>query len=284
MTEDEKRAAEDKARKDEDARRADAEAGEKLDKILKGIDTLCDRMDSAEKRMDAMDDAHRKDADEKDAARKDAARKDAEKSESEEEKEKEEKAADAKRKDGAEPKDKKEEAERLAADKARKDDAATADSEDIRKRIADIERMLPKERSDADLRVMTEAQANADTVYRAFGKAAPRFLNGEDEMSYRRRLVREFQSHSPTWKPVDLAVINDSTAFAVAEKTIYADAMAAAMDSRGVEDGGLRMVKGETASGHRETKFYGRPSAWMGRFAGAKRYVKRLNPVVKEIN
>jgi hypothetical protein len=40
----------------------------------------------------------------------------------------------------------------------------------------------------------------------------------------------------------------------------------------------LRAIQTRTPTGHLETRFYGRPSAWMDRFAGRSRnYVTALN-------
>jgi 8-oxo-dGTP pyrophosphatase MutT (NUDIX family) len=260
MTEEEKKAAADAeaARKDAEVKR-----DEKLDKLLTAMDATCSKVDAVCARMDAFEEAEKKKAD---AAKKDTMTA-------------EEVAADKARRDAEEEAKKKADAEKEEEEKRKADEAkAKADAEETKKRIDAIEKMMPKERDDADIRTMTDAQAKADAVYRAFGKSAPRFLNGEGELDYRRRLVREFQSHSPTWKPVDLGALADATAFTVAETAIYADAMAAAMDSRGTEVGMLRMVPGQTASGHREIKFFGDPRGFINRFSGTGRAVRVIQP------
>lgn len=258
------------AKEDEDQARKDAEEREtKRDATL---DKLLTCMDSVMSRMDAFEAKDKEKADAEEKAKADAGGEDkpgdAEKF-----------AADAKK--DADEKEAKEKAD--AEEKAEKEkaDAVKADAEATRKRIDAIEKMLPKERTDSDMAVMTDAQAKADNVARAFGKSAPRFLNGEDILSYRRRLARDFQEHSPAWKAVDLGVLNDSV-LTVAEAAIYTDAMAAAMNPKIAEDGGLRMIERTLPSGHRERQFVGHPSAWMGRFSGSKRFATKINPLVRQ--
>ena len=50
------------------------------------------------------------------------------------------------------------------------------------------------------------------------------------------------------------------------------------MDSRGTEVGMLRMVPGQTASGHREIKFFGDPRGFINRFSGTGRAVRVIQP------
>lgn len=247
-----------KEKNDAEEHRAKTDAT--LDKVLSCMDSVMTRMDAFEEREKSRDDAARKDAMTAEEVAADKVRKDAEED-------------DKKKKADAEAKEKEEK---------EKTDAARADADETRRRIDAIEAILPKERTDADVRTMTDAQARADSVYALFGKHAPRFMNGESELDYRRRLVREFQAHSPAWKPVDLGALVDSTAFKIAEEQIYADAALAAKDPGGVEDGGLRMVTGTTPSGHREAKFYGRPKAWMNRFAGSGRAARITTPLNKQ--
>ena len=104
-----------------------------------------------------------------------------------------------------------------------------------------------------------------------------RFLPGETGASYRRRLVEGFKAHSSAWKPVDLVTLADA-AFEVAESQIYADAATAAKNATGVEDGGLRMVPGRTASGHQKVEFFGRTGTLLSRFSGVRRYATSIRP------
>jgi hypothetical protein len=271
MEEKEKAAAADTSRKDaEDRAKADAEHGEKLDKLLKGIDAVCERLDSHEKRMDSFEDFKkeekkvdkRKDADEKAEKPKD----DEEESETEKE--------EGKAKD-------------LIADKAKKDadekeEEKKADSvniDAIRREMAKLAARIPMQSSDNDYAAMADAQARADGVYQAFGDSASRPLQGEDVIGYRLRMITPLQKHSPVWKSSDLAKIArvDSATFKVAEDAIYADAAAAARNPASAEDGSLRQITRTMPSGHKETTFVGRPAAWMARFGGNRRSVERIN-------
>lgn len=270
MTEEEKKkaAADAQAKKDaeEKAAKADADAGEKLDKVL-----AC--MDSVSKRMDAFEDKFKKsDGEEDDTAKiaADKAKKDAE------EEEEKKKADAAKRKD--EPGDNEDMAERIKAKEKEKADAAAAadaaakaDSESIRKRIDDVERMLPKHITDADYASMADAQARYDGVFSLFGDAASRPLQGETPLAYRRRLAGTLKVHSKNWKEVDLATIADDATFAIVEGQVLADAQAAALAPSSAPEGELRPVRRRDPTGRTITEYVGHPSAWMNQFGVNRR-------------
>lgn len=232
-----------------------AEKEGKFDKFMDRMDKFmtdtAERIDAVCSRVDAFE---KKGEDEKVDAEKETA---------------EEVAADKAKKDA-------EDKEKADAEEKERDDAVKADALDIKKRIDAVEKALPKERNDDDMSAMTDAQARADAVFREFGQSAPRFLNGEDKVSYRRRLLRGLQEHSPAWKPVDLATVTDSV-LAVAEEQIFNDASRAARDPKGVESGALRMIPGRTEAGHRMNSFVGQPSAWLSRFGGHRQYVTNIN-------
>lgn len=222
-------------------------------------DKLLAAMDACMARMDAFEDKFGKKADAAD--------------------EKDEKADAADVKDDAAG-----DATKVAADASARADAAIADAAaargelgDIRGLLADMAKRLPVERTDADVGVMTGIQVRADAVYSLFGKAAPRFVNGEEPLAYRRRLARDFQEHSPAWKEADLGVLADSV-LSIAENAIYADAANAAKNPATIGDEGIRLVPGTSGSGHRVNTFVGRPSAWMGRFGGSKRFATAITP------
>jgi 8-oxo-dGTP pyrophosphatase MutT (NUDIX family) len=273
MTEDE-RAAADKARKDADEKveaeradraRADAEAGTKLDKILGAMDSLCGRMDAMEAKDKARADAE---AEEEEKAKADAAAK--KDGEGDEPEDAEKVAADKAKKDAEE-----EEAEAKAkadaeAEEEEKADAARADSE-LQRRIADVERRLPKALTDADYHAIAERQAKADTIYQAFGDRAPRPLDGEDLNLYRRRLTNGLKAHSTHWSGVNLAAIQDDAAFDVIEASVYADAMTAAHSPAEVEPGSLREIVNADVTGRRISTFAGQPRDWMGSHTGSRR-------------
>jgi hypothetical protein len=187
--------------------------------------------------------------------------------------------------------DKKADAEKEAEEKAKadaeekeKEEAAKADSEKsaLLARVAQLESLLvqtaqltPKPLSDSDYASMADAQAKADSIYSAFGKSAHRPLNGEDLLSYRKRLAAPMKSHSNAWKDVDLSKL-DSAVFEIAEAAIYADAMGAAVNPAVSSEGGLRAVTKDIGTGHRVTTFYGKPSDWMDDFR-APRAKGRIN-------
>ncbi|WP_175952868.1 NUDIX domain-containing protein [Burkholderia sp. BCC0405] len=250
--------AEEKAKADAEEEKAKADA-ERWDKLMSAVDSLCKRMDSYDnekndKKADAMPVEEMKVADKK--------------ADSEDEKAKEKEA----------------EAEKMKAEA--KEEEAKADAEKresaLLDRVAQLERLLvqtaqltPKPLNDADYASMADAQAKADSVYSAFGKSAHRPLNGEDLLSYRKRLAAPMKSHSTAWKDVDLSKL-DAAVFEIAEAAIYADAMGAAVNPVNSAEGGLRAVTKDIGTGHRVTTFYGKPSDWMDDFR-APRAKGRIN-------
>lgn len=255
-----KKDADEKAEKEKaDAAKADADAGTIPDKVLKKLDSVISRMDAYDEKEKAKSDAEAK------------AKKDAE--------EEEKKKADKAKADAEEEARKKGDPAQMAADKAKKDadekaekDAAKKDSEETRKKIADLEDRL-KPRADADIAAMADAQAKADAVYMKFGKRAPRFLDGESLLGYRKRLAAEMKPHSPTWAKVDLAAIADGAAFDVMETQVYADAERTAMRPTDLQAGQLREMRHTDATGRTITTFVGDPVSWMAPFAANRRRV-----------
>jgi 8-oxo-dGTP pyrophosphatase MutT (NUDIX family) len=246
MTEDELKAKADAEAKEAEAKaKADSEAKAKVDadeKLSKFMDSVMQRMDSIEASMKAKADADLPAQTAADKAKADA-----------EAKEKEE--AEAKAKADAEEEETRKEEEAKAK----------ADAEETRKKIADLEARMPKELSDSDYAEMADAQAKADSVFSAFGDAAPRPLRGENLLSYRKRLATQLKTHSPNWKSVD---INDLPAAAVeiAEKQIYADAVAASAHPTDLPAGSLRAIEKKDSNGQLVRTFVGDPNAWMGDF------------------
>lgn len=245
--------AEAKAKADEEKAKADAEEekakadSEKWDKLMSAVDSLCKRMDAYDgapndKKADALPTEEMKVGDKKADSEDEAKQKEAEAAKLKAEAKEEEAKADA------------------------------AEKSALLDRVAQLEKMLvqtaqltPKPVTDAEYAAMADAQAKADSVYSAFGKQANRPLNGEDLLSYRKRLAAPLKSHSAAWKDVDLAKL-DASVFAIAEAAIYADAHAAAINPVDVGEGGLRSVTKDTGTGHKITTFYGRPNAWMDDF------------------
>ncbi|WP_430229680.1 NUDIX domain-containing protein [Paraburkholderia tropica] len=237
-----------KAKADAEEEKAKADS-DKYDKLMSAVDSLCKRMDSMEgKKADAMPAAE--------LAVGDKAKAD---SEAEEKAAKEKEAEAAKMK--AEAKE-----EEAKADAAKRESA-------LLDRVAQLEQMLvqtaqltPKPLTDADHAAFADAQSKADSVYSAFGKQAPRAMNGEDLLAYRKRLLKPMVSHSKEWEGSDLGALNASI-FDKIETKVYADALESAMHPTDVADGTLRAVPKSTGTGHVITNFYGSsPRAWMGDF------------------
>jgi 8-oxo-dGTP pyrophosphatase MutT (NUDIX family) len=227
----------------EEKAKADAD-GDKFNKLMTAVDSLCSRMDSFEK------------------AKADAAPAE------------ELSLADKKADEEAKAKADADEKAKADADEKEKEAAAKADSKEsaLLARIAELEKLsvqmagvIPRPLNDTDYALMADAQAKADAVYSAFGKQAPRALNGEDLLAYRKRLVAGVKSHSDQWKSIDISKV-DSSVFEIAEPKIYADAMDAAIHPSASPEGGLREVTRDTGTGHRVTTFYGQPKDWMDDF------------------
>jgi len=289
MTEEEKKVAADKARHDadeveakkkEEEAKADADAGTKLDKLLTCMDSLSKRMDAWDAKMDAEEEEKKK----SDACKKDA--------EEKEEKEKADAAkADASKKKDAEGEEIEEKGDpkELKADKAKKDAEemmdSRKDSEEAVKRLVSeqVAAALAKfktehHRSDADEADMAHEQARADQVYSMHSKSAPRPMEGETVTSYTKRLMAGMQSHSKTWKDVDLGVAAvDKNMLAIAKDAIYADAIEAARQPSIIGEMELREVRRrDPDSGHMIKEYYGDPMSWMAQFSGGRR-VARFN-------
>lgn len=264
MTEEEQAAA-DKAKKDaEEKARMDADTGTKLDRLLAGIDALGEKYGDMASKMDAMgsrmDSFEAKEKSEKDADEKpedkDAPR---------------ETAADKSKKD-ADEKEAEEKAEKDSADIA----ALKTGQADIAAQIAAVASKMPVQVTDADYGALADAQVRADSVYLALGSQAPRPMQGETPLAYRRRLVKGVQDHSATWKGHDLVAIGDSV-FAVAEEQIYNDAHVAAHSPATVSAGTLRQIVKRDETGREIKTFVGDPRAWLAPMMGRTRRVTSIN-------
>lgn len=169
-----------------------------------------------------------------------------------------------------------------AEEKARKDadDKVKADADMKAKADADEkEKEEAAKRADADAEAMADCQAKADSVYQLHGKAAPRKMEGESLLGYRRRLARGLQPHSAAWKGADLSAIADSVALGIAETAIYADAASASRNPI-VDEGAPRMPRAITSrspSGHNVTTFAGPTGGWMDDFRFPARRMSTIN-------
>jgi hypothetical protein len=288
--------------------RSDAET--KADEDKKRMDALTAALDAATKRMDAIEEEKKADA---------KAKADAEEEEEKEKKADAIKRRDAfkfsKRKDGEDDgefkarRDAEEkmcadaeaeagEPEPMAVDKAKKRrDAADAEDEEEEKKANDSRSdsetvaelrarldLLEKKnvsRTDDEQNKFAEAQARADTVYSGFSKSAPRPMDGESLLAYRRRLLNGIKEHT-AHKDSDLAVIAvDSAAFGIIEKQMYAEADALARSPASVPEGQLREIV-RTRGGHTYTEFVGDPKAWMSNHAPTGQAVTAFGSTAKK--
>ena len=285
-------------RKDDDDRKDDANEGQPLDKLLKGLDAMHAKLDSMHSRMDEMEAKYgaKQDAEPEPALNEPAAEPTGEpapimndddddeddpshiKADDDED---DVKADDDRKDDDDDDDDARKDDDRKDEDDKRMDSIVKKQARELnalRRELAGIKSKLPKQLSDADYTAFADAQARADAVYSAFGASAPRPLQGETVLAYRRRLANKMKGHSKAWKEVDLGVVAvDDAAFSVAEKQIFADALAAARNPASVPAGRLRPVTRKLASGHMVTEYMGSPSTWMNRFASNKRFVTKIN-------
>lgn len=264
----------DAARKDKFGRRKDGESY----KDWKGRHdadekSMCDalRKDSEKSEEDCSMDAKRARHDaEEEEKRHD---KDFEKWAKEEEKEpehkdkkdaKEEEAPEDKKKEGEEEKAEKEEEK---ADAARKDSAMTKENAEMKLRLARLEGMLKTmttETSVADRNALGLAQSRADSVAAMFGDRAPPPIPGETPLDYRKRMLKRFQKHSPTFAQTRFDGFDLSTVESV-EDRVYADAHASAKKPGEASAGVLIPVV--TREGGRDvTRFHGDIGAFMAPF------------------
>jgi hypothetical protein len=124
-----------------------------------------------------------------------------------------------------------------------------------------------------DPKLMYDAAEQADPILKAQNQSAPRWLQGETHMGYRRRLAEKIQSHAPNCQSFKLAEAQGS-AFDVLEKQIYDDARREALNPTNVPEGELREVKRIDQSGRPFSTFYGSPKVWMDTFNASNK--KRL--------
>ena len=245
--------AEEKAEKDrkDAAERRDAELCSKMDALMDAVGGMSARLDSLEQARgepkQPMADAKKDgESEEEKTAREDAARRDAD-----------------------------EKAEKERQDAAAREDAARRDAEErtrmdsLTTRLSDIERALPRSRTQEERIRLTEIQGRADRVFHMFNESAPAFLDGEDEATYRRRLLNGLKRHSK-WAKVNIHAIADDSAFTEIEDQVYADAAMAANDPTLAGEGTLRAIT-ENQGGHTFTRYVGDARNWMDRFSGPAR-------------
>jgi hypothetical protein len=236
--------------------KADA-SGDALGAILSALGTITARLDNMEKNMPAKpltyaaDKKKRHDDDEMAPMMDD----------DDDDKVKKDDDEEAAKKDDAEGEDPKEHGK---AGEMRPDDEEMEehvkhddDDEDMHEKIA--------AKMDAMSVKFADVQAKADSVFAAFGKSASRPLHGESLSNYRKRLMRGLQGYSDAYKNVNLRTIKDKTLLAIAEKQIFADAMAAAKNPVAYGDA---LIEHRTTdrTGRTISTFTGSMSAWLDDF------------------
>jgi hypothetical protein len=120
-------------------------------------------------------------------------------------------------------------------------------------------------------------QARVDSVASLFGQSAGRPIHGETLGAFKRRSVRPWQSLSPTFKDVDLRVLQkaDGIAFNAAINDILTHADAEGRRPSRVPLGYLA-ERTETKGGHVYSRFYGHPISWMAPFMIPGKRVRRI--------
>ncbi len=112
-----------------------------------------------------------------------------------------------------------------------------------------------REVRDRDARA--DAQYRADAVANCFGERAPPPMAGEATLAYRRRLLRQYQQHSPQFKGADLHAITDAATFDGVEAVIYADARVASATPDVPPGQLLRRERINPETGARSIEFHG---------------------------
>ena len=132
-------------------------------------------------------------------------------------------------------------------------------------------------KKDEEAAEYADAQAKADSVYASFGKSASRPLAGESLLDYRKRMLRGLKSYSDAYKDVNIGSIKDAKLLAIAEKQIFADAIAASRASVDAFGGALVELHEKDRAGRTITKFRGPMSAWLDDFKVPSLRVKEFH-------
>lgn len=123
-----------------------------------------------------------------------------------------------------------------------------------------------------DPKLMYEAAEKADPILKAQNQSAPRWLEGETHMGYRRRLAEKIQPHAPNCQDFKLAEAQGS-AFEALERQIYDDARREADRPTKVPEGELKQVTRYDQSGRPYYEWYGKPSVWLNDFHPGRKKV-----------
>jgi hypothetical protein len=114
-------------------------------------------------------------------------------------------------------------------------------------------------------------QEQADSLLRMHNQSAPRAMDGENLVSYKRRLASKVQQVTPSMKDINL---NDArgSAFDLLQKQIYDEARREAIRPTNIPKGEMREMRKFDDTGRPFYEWQGSPKAWMDDFSnGAKR-------------
>jgi hypothetical protein len=187
----------------------------------------------------------------------------------------------------SEPEPKEEES---VEEKAPETEEAFADSAIVKKlqaKLDQLEKDVPKQRSNEDYDALAVAQVKAESVYSAFGDSASvaRPMDGETVLGYRKRMLKGLQKHSKgNYAAIDIAAVNDPAMLSIVEEAVYADAMTAANSptATGQPNGLPRAFKSFDEVGRPVIHYKGGdPMAVFEPFRMRPRHVKGLQDVLK---
>jgi hypothetical protein len=263
-------------KKDDAAKKADDDDDDKKDDGISGVkNRICDDDEKSDaftvKKGDdgELEIKHEPEEKKADKRRKDSAKKDSKKADAKKADAKKADDDDDDKRDDDDDDDKKDDSSKKSDDDDddKKDSAAAkADSVAMRRQIQDqaatlrrLEALL-KPKSDDEHAAFADAQSRADAVFNGFGQRAPRPLEGETIIDYRKRLATKLKGYSTAWKSVKFSQLPEE-AFNIAETQVYADAISAATNPTDLEAGELRQVtKTDPSTGVRTIVFYGKES------------------------
>jgi hypothetical protein len=225
-------------KKDEEQQRERGFPGEQLDKLLKGIDTITGSLADMGRRLDAL-----------------------------------EKSA---------PGDGKHLPRHVGKGEPNDDDGDDGDVDAIargepKRVVADDDRRRDDIVADhaarqAEAVALSDAQYRAEQACASWGGSAPKPMQGERVLDYRRRCLRPWVKYSKEFGAVDVSTLDEPLLTPV-EARVYADAIAASSDPAIAPAGMLRMIQRRDETGRTITEWMGEPRVWMQQWAGARRRV-----------
>lgn len=128
----------------------------------------------------------------------------------------------------------------------------------LRQQVADLQKTLPRRRTDDEYDQLAAAQFEAEKHYHAFGDSLSkcRPMDGESVIAYRKRMVKGLQKHSATYGKINIGNITDAAMLDIVEKGVYADSMAAAHAPVTMNGGMPRAIVSEEG-GRKRTEYVG---------------------------